>query len=48
MGQDQENKYVHILRKRYGNKAEVQLELTKENKDELIKHELMRILEELN
>ena len=47
IGQDQENKYIHILRKRYGNKAEIQLELTKENKDEKAKDMLMKVLKEI-
>ncbi|MAT54233.1 MAG: hypothetical protein CMN32_07100 [Saprospirales bacterium] len=48
IGQDRENKYIHILRKRFGNKAEVQLELTKENKDEMAKDQLIEVLKELN
>ncbi len=48
IGQDHENKYIHILRKRYGNKAEVQLELTKEKKDEMAKDFLIKVLKGLN
>lgn len=48
IGQDRENKSVHILRKRYGNEAELQLELTKEEKDETVQALLMDVLEKLN
>ncbi len=44
IGQDRENKYIHMLRKRYGNKAEISLELLKENKDEMAQDILMKIM----
>ncbi len=48
IGQDRENKYIHLLRKRYGNEAEIQVELTKENKDESAKDILMAIISGIN
>lgn len=33
VGQDREGKYVHIMRKRIGNDAEIQLEIVKETED---------------
>jgi len=47
IGQDREGKYIHILRKRYGNNAEVQLELTKENKDDMAQKSLMKAINEI-
>lgn len=48
IGQDREQKYIHILRKRYGNAAEIQLELTQETKDATAKDRLMAVLETIN
>lgn len=47
IGQDRENKYIHILRKRFGNQAELQLEVTQVQKNENLKNRLQKFLKEI-
>ena len=47
-GQDHENKYIHVLRKRFNNQAEIQLEVTKENKEDILKDVLLEVINGIN
>src|SRR5690554_2496773 len=45
--QGRENNYIHLLRKRYGNHAEIQIELTKKYKDTGMEEVLMEMLKKI-
>lgn len=44
VGQDREGKYVHIMRKRLENKAEIQLEIVKETEDATGEETLLKLV----
>lgn len=47
-GKDRENKSIQIIRKRFGNNAEAQIELVKESLGDNVKDQLVRVLSKLN
>ena len=47
IGQDHEGKYISIIRKRFGNNAEAQIEITKEQQDEGMNDFLLTVINHL-